>query len=499
MSNQMLSVESSSLDRLPFDARQQQALVGHAIMDDKFFIQIKDRLKPEWFLDAYVSKIFSAEVEFWNQFQRCPNGFEELQAYKALAKLNMADKLKVQALIQTCRAETAHYGLDFLCDQLTTWSKTRLFLRDMPQIANLINTEQVSKAESLLHSSSREIQVTRFDGVAPADLGNLRALVESQKLDYENALTFGHPLLDAKLNPEALGNGALLRGDTTVFIAPMNIGKTTTMISVARHNWAQGKSVLYIALEARDKDLMEKIWQSALRKTKGELRKMCLDGTEQDKKIIETVEQRFMDDFTFLHMVKVGLTVEEVISVIRTYQQRRKALKGKGYDLLVVDYPQILTSEQARGSKWEYRQTQDFIYRQFVQLDLEEKFHGLLAAQENKEGAKANDNEERLTLPTDVAECWAIAMSATNILTINRGPRAQANSRVTYYLGKSRSSETGWAVTCKSDFGRAISHAPDMSAIAYRGTGTMNDKIEGLLKNYRNCDVPEGILYGGPR
>lgn len=40
--------------RLPFDEEQQQALMGHVIQDERFFLQVKDRIKADWFVDGYV-------------------------------------------------------------------------------------------------------------------------------------------------------------------------------------------------------------------------------------------------------------------------------------------------------------------------------------------------------------------------------------------------------------------------------------------------------------
>jgi hypothetical protein len=93
----------------------------------------------------------------------------------------------------------------------------------------------------------------------------------------------------------------------------------------------------------------------------------------------------------------------------------------------------------------------------------------------------------------DVAEAFAIAFSATNVITINRDLRAQANNRVTFYVCKSRSSEVGWAVTCRSDFGKALTHSNELGGVAYRSTDTMADKIEQFLQEYKNKDLPDFV------
>jgi hypothetical protein len=252
--------------------------------------------------------------------------------------------------------------------------------------------------------------------------------------------------------------------------------------------------VLWLSFEGRDADLMTKMWLSCLRVTRGELRELGMTDPIPPK--VEYVSKLLSTKLTHLHIPKSGLTVEEVIGIIRMRQQQRIGLTGKGYDLLVVDYPAILTT--SAGKAWEFRQSVGYIYRQFVQLALEERFHALLAVQTNREGAKLNRNahEEsgRLLVPEHISESFDIAMCATNILTVNRDDYAAAADRLTFLLCKSRSAETGWAVTCRSRMGWSLTHAEDLGATAYRGNGTLSDKIEDLLKNYRNRDVPLGYV-----
>lgn len=321
-------------------------------------------------------------------------------------------------------------------------------------------------------------------------------MVESIKLDMEDALTTGIGILDRKLLPENVGKGALLRGDTTVLIAPVNMGKTTAMMTIARHNLAQKKNVLWISLEGRDVDLMQKMWCCTLRRTKEEFHKMVLGTDPAEQQMLDIIGAQLQDRLTYLPIHRSGVTVEEVVSIIRTRQNQRIGLKGKGYDLLVVDYPGVLTTELAKGGKLEERQSQAYIYRQFVQLALEERFHCLVAAQTNREGSKANRKGDRLLTLEDISEAFGIAMSATNSITLNRDETAMSANRATFYICKSRSSDTNWAVACRSDYSRSMTHGDALGGTAYRGSGTMLDRIESLLENYKGRDVPEGIIHG---
>jgi hypothetical protein len=201
-----------------------------------------------------------------------------------------------------------------------------------------------------------------------------------------------------------------------------------------------------------------------------------------------------MDKYlTYIDMGRAGLTVEEVISTIRHKQTQLKATTGSGFDLVIDDYPGILTTSYFDGKKAEHRITQDYIYRQFVQLALEERFHVILAAQTNREGSKINRGQDherhRLLTLEDIAEAFGISQSATNFITLNRSERDKHRNRMTFYVCKSRSSSTGWAVVTQTDFNKSLTHGPTLKAVAYHSSMSPDESIEKFLENNDGQDV----------
>jgi len=489
-----LQLDPERATYLPFEEDRQAAFMGHVIKNEGFYKQVKDRIQPQWIKEPYVRDLFAAYIEFHREFGRMPTK-EELLGHSSLRFRNAPDHMKFLKVYDLCCLQALKYGEDVISRELTDWLRCRIYHDSVSESAKLFNQKQVNKAVVVLEKAVKDFQTTRFDGQPPADFSNAKDLVDAQTQDQENALTTGSPLLDSKIvsDPTKPIKGCMLPGDTTVLIAPVNIGKTTTMITIARHNFDAEKDVLFISLEGRQLDIMEKFYCSYLRVSKARFREMTL----ADHPDVDKAQTKMSKHLTYLSMNKPLLTVEEVIGVIRTHQMRKRAQTGKGFDLLVVDYPQILTTEMARSGMLEVRQIQDYVYRQFVQLALEEKFHALLAAQTNREGSKINrstGSDSRLLTFEYVSEAFAIAMSATNIITVNRSPQDMAANRITFYVCKSRSSEIGWAVVCRSDFGHALTHAPDMLSTCYRGSDTMPQRIEGLLEQFKDKEVPFGAL-----
>jgi hypothetical protein len=202
----------------------------------------------------------------------------------------------------------------------------------------------------------------------------------------------------------------------------------------------------------------------------------------------------------WIPLTKPGYTVEECDSVINRKVDEHLQRTGRQFSLFIDDYPAILQSEKNAKGMLQKRHSDDLVYSYVVRWALSFKFHSLAAIQGNRESAKINrktkEDETRLLTMEDVSEAYGPMMTATNVLTINRDQNAMAKGVVTYLLCKSRSSETGYAVMCKSDYSRAITHSNALGGTWYRGTATMTDRIDDMLGNYNGQGIPDNVVFG---
>jgi hypothetical protein len=200
----------------------------------------------------------------------------------------------------------------------------------------------------------------------------------------------------------------------------------------------------------------------------------------------------------FIPYNKPRLTVEEVESVIYQAQDRRKAKMGKGFDLLVCDYPAKLGTESNRKGNLSVRDKDDYVYDVFTQIALDLGVHCLDAIQTNRDGSKINKGyrgaEKRLLTMEDVKESWGPMTTATNVISLNRSPEDEANNRLIAHLCKSRSAEVGWSIICNTNYAAATTHSDDLGCAWYRGTSPMSETIDVLLQQYKGNQIPAQAL-----
>jgi replicative DNA helicase len=483
-------------DHLPFSEQKQDALLGYLLTEEKFFRQGKGKIKSDWFLDAYSSKVWTAKVKFFEKYGRSPT-IVELKDFSFDS--DEQTRQKILAKIDQALDATHEFKLDSLADELTNWMHARIYWDGVTRSKDLFNGQRFEQAYLILKGLSKEIDNTSFVNDNEVSFENFSEYLEKAQDERKHALTFGSSMLDRLLLPEA-EFGSLLPGDTTVIVAPTNTGKTTTVISVICHNIRKGKSALFIVHEGTKEDIRMKILCNILKASKAEVLEMYA-SEEGFRKINMAVEliKRFL---TFVHHPKAGATIEEVEAIVRRKQDERIAKYGKPYDLVVDDYPAKLITSLAKGGQFSKRHIDDISYGYFVQLALEYGSHCLLPVQTNRTGSKINKNvdveERRLLTGEDVQESFGVIQQATNVITLNRDPLAESMGFITFYLDKSRSSEKGFAVVCKTEYGKATTHSDELGSIWYRGMDTITSKsnFKAVFERYKNSAVPDYELIG---
>lgn len=483
---------------LPLDVRKQRALLGHCILNAVFFQQCRVRVEPEWFRDGPLSKVYKALSGYWDRYKRVPT-VDELRGWKDILQFDEAERATLQNTINQAVAETDNFGVDGLRDELTYWLSARLYRLGVAESERAYNLGKFDEAYALISKRVKEMNEAKFvQDIAKSFADPVQLLAKTEQ-NYADAITFGIRALDDAMMPTGMDCGpageskSLRLGDTTLLLAPSNVGKTTALITIARHNIMRRRDVLWFTHEGVDDDLQIKMMQAVLGVDTPTLLNMYKtpDGLAEITAAMRLVEKHLV----YIPWNHPGMTVEELVPVIERRQEERRARNsGKGFDLLVDDYPGKLTTEYARGGRMEQRNLDARVYDNFVQLGLKHRFHVLAAIQTNREGSKANRDDTRLLTMEDVRESWDTMTMATNVVSMNRDMRAQNQNRVTFYVAKSRSSRVGRAVVCRSDYGASLTHSETLGATWYYGTMSLSDQVDNFIERFKGKEISQEAL-----
>lgn len=503
MTTQKLDKELRDSDTLPFSAKQQLAALGHLISDTAFFYLCKSRIKPEQFHDPNSARIWKALLDFEKSNKRLPKSIEEFQSAPDFTCEDQQMRTRLYIQIAAAANEATFHGRDVLETRVKDWVQAFLFVKQLREGAALYEKGDLEAAIKLSREGLRKIDEVSLDD-EKWDHQQWRTQFAEAATALENACTFGVRLMDKHLNPAAT-NGSLLAGDCTVLLAPQNVGKTTSMLTIIKHNLMIGKSILFLVHEGNKVQIMQKLWMNMLGSTQRELG----DGIHnKDKEAdYQMVADMLTPQLDYIYKIKAGQTIEEIDSLVRARFTERKSRTGKGYDMIVDDYAATLTTERASKGNLAKRHIDDIVYSYPVAWAGEFNCHVLTAIQANREAAKINKgithhgtkSEDggalRILVPEDVSESFGPVQRATNVITINRDENATNQNWVIFHIGKSRSSMTGTSVICQSDFARGISHSDDLKSTTYTGTATMSSRVNDFLHRFNQGEVPDGAMF----
>lgn len=489
---------------LPFSARKQEATLGHLLMDPNFFKACSARLLPAYFGDLNHAKIWTACLAFQAKHQRIPTATEIAEAPSVMVE-DVQTKNRLKAVVAEALNSATLIGKDVVQAELAEWLQACEYQRMVLGSYRLYKQQKLKEAIALVKDKSKEISEIRFGNDLEMSPDDYAQVFDKRQAELQDAVSFGVTAMDHLLNPAAK-HGSLLKKDMTVLLGSVNSGKTRCMATIVRQNALRGKSCLYLMHEGNCDDVYSLLYASLISKPeKGiwvtpQIVQEKLYATVEGRRLIERARDVWREHVCFVPIIKAGMTVEDVVTTVRRKQDEWAAAHGgRGFDLVVDDYPALLSTALASKGNLQYRHTMHAIYLQFSQLAGELDVHTLVGYQSNREGAKAmkgrsQHSRKRLLTRDDMEESSGPGQTAANIITINRDDELAQKGAVVYYLDKSRSNQTGWAVMCKSRYDACITHDDALGATWYVGTGSHSAVVENLLEQYPGQQVPAEVI-----
>jgi len=477
---------------LPFSKQKQEAIIGHILNNKNFFRLITPKIKSNWFVSPICQKVYKLALGF-NEKYDCPPTQIDILNSSLFAIMGQVERQEIEAQINICLLASSVLRISDIRQELNEWLHSVILINALKQASNDFNNKEISACHKRLTDAVREVSNTNFLTSDVVEFKDFKNYLEQSQLERTTAISTGLSILDKALLDTSTGGGLLL-GDTTIVLGSINQGKTSMLVSVACANILMGKSVLFMTHEGNPKEIRLKFLCNLLRMSLGNLFET---KTHQDTINKLTVITKLLDDnLRYIPYNKAGsMFIENVVPIIRAAQEERMAGHlGQGYDLLISDYPALLSTEMAARGHLPKREIDRIVYDNYVQLALEYGFHSLLAIQTNREGSKINkgiSSDQRLLEIEDVSESWGPMASASNVISLNRPPWAEMRNIMIFNIAKTRSSKKGTTVAAKTRFDMSITHSNEFGG-CMMSTGNFNQELitPDFIDRFKNREVP---------
>lgn len=482
-----------------FDNKFQQAIVGHMMRDRAFRMMIFSHdIRAEHFRDPYVGKAAKyIRIEHDKPSGKLILGPEELYQLACDEYSNEGDRNKLKAATVDCAHAATELKIEIVSQKMTGWIRLLRLKQMILDSTAMINKKDFGQALSYVESVVRQITQIDFtpENKTLVKFDNtVDFILKQDKNRFINNCTTGSPVFDELLLPGAavkpedrkqiekafeefkqkqkysgkdvsgmvlppmqlLTRGSLMPGDATILLGPVNAGKTTVIVTLIAQNILMGRDVLFIVHEQHSDDIKMKIIQAMLFMDNQAMVNLAKNNPD----VIRDYERLINRHLTYIHYIMAGhMHVEAVGGIIEQRQDKWKATYGKGYDLLVDDYPGLLYARSLEHrTNLKRHEEVAFVYDYLINLGREHKFHTFLAMQTNRDGyrvAQASDASARVVDAGDAGESFSPMQRADNVITINRGDEDKLNRRIRLYVSKSRKSQTGYMFVSRTDMARS--------------------------------------------
>lgn len=424
---------------IAFSNGQQAAIVGHCIVSEEFFLKSKAYIKPEWLTsDLMVSHIYRELIRFYENYKMMPRSGDELFAEPFFKSQSPKDYEKYQSTYNYCILEANKFSLEILRPKITHFVRTQAAREQAKALIVDMNSHNYEKAVQAAQGIVKAWSQIDFDANPYVDFSDTVSLWTKE--DAQNVATFstGSKTLDFMLG------GGIFPGGNLAVLAPTFTGKSRFLITLARHALVQGKKVLFMIHEDNPEKVKRRVIASVCAigpqyiemALKNKIKEIEIektnwvitgwdDKTAEDFKqyIIQELElakKILMENFIFIPWQKAGkMFVEDVVDEIKRVSLEQKTKTGRGFDLIINDYPALLRSKTRHEHE---RARLSYVYQCFNDVAAELNTFCAYAVQVNRAAAKEmkNGEAEKVLGLEDVSESYQIAMNAMAAISLNR-------------------------------------------------------------------------------
>lgn len=458
-----------------FSLGQQSAMVGHCLMNEEFFLKCKTRVKPEWLTaDLYVAHIYKELVKFYETYKMMPRSSPELLDEAFFKTQNQNDKIKYDSTVTACLSYAQNFSLEILRPKITDFIRHTSIKEKAKIIVIDTNKQNYEKVVAAGHDMQKIWNDIDFDQNPYVDFSDTVSLWTQTDKESEKFISTGSIMLDGML-----GEG-LKRGGNLAVIAPTFVGKSRFLITLARHVLVQGKKILYIIHEDDPENVKKRIISSICGIGPKEL-SWIINGKLKEKKDLPEVwnvdswlpsdaEQLYnitinelerakallMNNLIFLPYQKAGkMFVEDLGEEIKRIELEQKAKCGRGFDLIIDDYPKLLKTRTRQETE---RGRLEYVYEYMNVLARELNIFIAYAVQANRNAAKQMKNGEAdfaIGLE-DVGESYGIAQNAMSSVSLNRSKEDSDRNILHISVPKARDSGMNNMMTTRTAYNEGV-------------------------------------------
>ena len=229
-------------------------LLKGLLTDGSFFGKIIHVLQRKYFTEIGSQILFDLTKKHYLEYKKIPN-LTEIAGYLQEVPNIEARKAAVDT-IKFIHALDSVNNTDYLLDTAVTFIKNAIFTEALIMGSDALsekNEEKIQKSKALMEEMSK-VSISNDLGL---DFDDIESMIEY----YQNELA-GILTQHTEFN-KRLGTG-FLPGTLSIIMAAAGIGKSLLMTDLISGHIKEGKNVLLVSMEMKDREIMKRVHANAL-------------------------------------------------------------------------------------------------------------------------------------------------------------------------------------------------------------------------------------------
>ncbi len=407
-----VNMDKQIVDNLTkFGPEFQTKCVASLLSDRVFLERILDILLPEYFESDANKWIVKEIIDYFPQYKDLPT----LTVFKVRIDTIQYEPLKLSVIAQLrgVYQKLSDSDINYVKETFLEFCRNQSLKRAMLVGVDYLKTGEYEKIRAEIDKALK--------GGAERNLGT-DFVHDVDKWLSENAricVKTGWTLVDSLLD------GGLGAGELGIIMAPAGIGKSWILVKIGTEALLQGKNVMHITLELNESYINRRYAS-------------CLTGFDFQSipKQKDVVKSRVDDmknqpGFGKLKVKYFPLKTVSPLS-LKSHLEQCQLIEGIKYDLIIVDYADILRPISAERNSTSYSDAGS-IYEDLRMIAGELQIPCWSASQCNR-----GSTEEDIITAGDIADSYRKIMTADFIMSASRKMEDKVSNTARFHIVKNR-------------------------------------------------------------
>ncbi|QNK01646.1 DnaB-like helicase C-terminal domain-containing protein [Dyella telluris] len=420
-----------------FDENFQEQIAAWVLRDTDFNQRTEGLVQPRYMTSESLGQIVSLALDYFNKYKMIPSKTAFVMLFTDAVKNktirgDLVEDMK-QALRQLYAVELD--DKDFTIDRVAEFARHSAMTEAILKSAELVDKrdfpaiEKAIKQALMVGENQDNSKIDFFETIEGR--AEYRKELLAGRITYDG-ITTGFKELDRVLYNKGWG-----RKELSVIMGAAKAGKSMSLIAFAVNACLAGYNVLYVSLEVAARIIADRM-DANIAKTAMKDLQIAL-GAVRDKVKAASAKA---GKFSLFDFPTGSFSPGDLRRLLH-----REAAKGNHYDMVVVDYADLMRPDQMSS---EMRENSRMIYIDLRAISYEFNCALLSATQTNREGFKSTVSKME-----HVAEDINKVRTVDLLISINSSDEDKANNEAKLYFAASRNQKGNFIVRVKTNLEQA--------------------------------------------